>query len=62
MNCLHVAAGTRNGADKAARCNNWNWTRKAGNPLESCRIGGRIVTSREAVQRFLEQQNQGADQ
>ena len=40
----------------------WNWTRKAGNRLESCRIGGRIVTSREAVQRFLEQQNQGADQ
>ena len=35
----------------------WNWTRKTGTRLESCRVGGRIVTSREAVNRFLSQQN-----
>ena len=35
----------------------WNWTRKEGTRLETYRIGGRVVTSREAVQRFLDTQN-----
>ncbi len=39
----------------------WKWTRRSQSRLETYRIGGRLVTSHEAVKRFLDKQNQGAN-